>query len=347
MPRSPKHKEILLDRFEQMQKRKARPDFERICHMLHQRHGLSKSDVQEEINLLVDSEAVVTADCKRHTIYRNATKLGYVDATQGKPQPRSSFDTEGTPKKSASPAPQEGAHCYVLNMPGTPMYRKIVLDTIDHLRKHITRPDFERICHVLYQRHGLSKAEVQEELNLLVNSGAVNNVDKGNTSYRNTAKWVTTPLLDMMGKIKPCVKVNGMHECELCTADVVTFSALLLLLHLISGADFPVSKEYKRHSFRVYTDLSDEGGIAAELSCTATVNGRNGSSKAIIGGVSDFNAKCSRRAVTGGFGVSGGNRLGPRRSRHAAAWGNSSAARPAQCPPPSASAHSRETVGPS
>ncbi|XP_050024150.1 histone acetyltransferase KAT6B-like isoform X1 [Dermacentor andersoni] len=76
-------------------------------------------------------------------------------------------------------------------MPGTPKHKEIVLDTIDQLRKRKARPDFERICHMLYRRHGLSKAEVQEELDLLVDSEAVIKVDyKGNTSYRNAAKWV-------------------------------------------------------------------------------------------------------------------------------------------------------------
>ncbi|XP_075731725.1 histone acetyltransferase KAT6B-like isoform X1 [Rhipicephalus microplus] len=76
-------------------------------------------------------------------------------------------------------------------MSGMPKHKEIVLDTIDQLRKRKARPDFERICHMLYRRHGLSKAEVQEELDLLVDAEAVIKVDyKGNTSYRNAAKWV-------------------------------------------------------------------------------------------------------------------------------------------------------------
>lgn len=76
-------------------------------------------------------------------------------------------------------------------MPGTPKHKDIVLETIDQLRKRKARPDFERICHMLYRRHGLTKAEVQEELDLLVDAEAVIKVDyKGNTSYRNAAKWV-------------------------------------------------------------------------------------------------------------------------------------------------------------
>ncbi|KAK8761407.1 hypothetical protein V5799_027326 [Amblyomma americanum] len=76
-------------------------------------------------------------------------------------------------------------------MPGAPKHKEIVLETIDQLRKRKARPDFERICHMLHRRHGLTKAEVQEELDLLVDAEAVIKVDyKGNTSYRNAAKWV-------------------------------------------------------------------------------------------------------------------------------------------------------------
>ncbi|KAL3245769.1 hypothetical protein MRX96_058295 [Rhipicephalus microplus] len=154
--------------------------------------------------------------------------------------PSSSFDAECTPKKSVSPATLVGAHCYFFNVPGTPVHKEIVLDTIDQWRKSKARPGFERICHMLYQRHDLSKAVVQEELNLLVDYEAVIKVDyKDNTSYRNAAKWVTAPLLDIMGNIKSCgtshVRVDGVHECQLRTADIVIFLALLLLLHLISG----------------------------------------------------------------------------------------------------------------
>ncbi|KAH8018816.1 hypothetical protein HPB51_012320 [Rhipicephalus microplus] len=67
-------KEIVLDTINQLQKSKARSGFERICHRLCQRHDLSKADVQEELNPLVDSEAVIKRDQNGNTSYRGAAK---------------------------------------------------------------------------------------------------------------------------------------------------------------------------------------------------------------------------------------------------------------------------------
>uniref|UniRef100_A0A2R5LEF8 Putative histone acetyltransferase kat6b n=2 Tax=Ornithodoros turicata TaxID=34597 RepID=A0A2R5LEF8_9ACAR len=70
-------------------------------------------------------------------------------------------------------------------------HKDVILDTIDQLRKRKARPDLDRICHMLHRRHGLGKAEVQCELDKLVEAEIVIKVDyKGNTSYRNAAKWV-------------------------------------------------------------------------------------------------------------------------------------------------------------
>lgn len=69
----------------------------------------------------------------------------------------------------------------------------LILDAIDQLRKRKARPDLDRICHMLERRHGLKGTVVNEELAKLVSAGTVVKVDyKGNTSYRNAAKWVKT-----------------------------------------------------------------------------------------------------------------------------------------------------------
>ncbi|KAG8180165.1 hypothetical protein JTE90_002291 [Oedothorax gibbosus] len=69
----------------------------------------------------------------------------------------------------------------------------LILDAIDQLRKRKARPDLERICHMLERRHGVKGSAVNEELSRLVSEGTVIKVDyKGNTSYRNAAKWIKT-----------------------------------------------------------------------------------------------------------------------------------------------------------
>ncbi|XP_013412312.2 histone acetyltransferase KAT6B [Lingula anatina] len=65
-----------------------------------------------------------------------------------------------------------------------------ILETIDQLRKRKARPDIERICHMLQRKHGLTREEIEADLESLVEAEVVIKVDyKGSTSYRNAAKW--------------------------------------------------------------------------------------------------------------------------------------------------------------
>ena len=69
-------------------------------------------------------------------------------------------------------------------------YGDNILATIDQLRKRKSRPDLDRICHMVERHHGLSADEVRADLAQLVAEELVIKVDyKGNTSYRNAAKW--------------------------------------------------------------------------------------------------------------------------------------------------------------
>lgn len=69
-------------------------------------------------------------------------------------------------------------------------YKAFILQAIDQLRQRKARPDFERICHIVSRRQGLTVAAIETQLNKLVEEGSVAKVDyKGNTSYRNMAKW--------------------------------------------------------------------------------------------------------------------------------------------------------------
>ncbi|XP_041356602.1 histone acetyltransferase KAT6B-like isoform X2 [Gigantopelta aegis] len=65
-----------------------------------------------------------------------------------------------------------------------------ILDAIDHLRMRKARPDIHRICLMLKRKHGLPFPDTVTCLEDLVHAGTVLKVDfKGNTSYRNAAKW--------------------------------------------------------------------------------------------------------------------------------------------------------------
>ena len=73
---------------------------------------------------------------------------------------------------------------------GAKSNQEVILDTIDSLRRRKARPDLERICHMVERKYGVSAAEVECELERLVDDEVVYKVEyKGSTSYRNAAKW--------------------------------------------------------------------------------------------------------------------------------------------------------------
>ncbi|XP_064605380.1 histone acetyltransferase KAT6B-like [Liolophura sinensis] len=68
------YKDWILETIDQLRNRKARPDLERICHMVERKHGLTFSETEAELEKLVDSEIVIKVDYKGSTSYRNAAK---------------------------------------------------------------------------------------------------------------------------------------------------------------------------------------------------------------------------------------------------------------------------------
>ena len=69
-----KYKDWILETIDQLRKRKARPDLERICHMVERKHGISFEETEADLEKLVDSEIVIKVDYKGSTSYRNAAK---------------------------------------------------------------------------------------------------------------------------------------------------------------------------------------------------------------------------------------------------------------------------------
>lgn len=69
-----KHKDWILDIIDQLRKRKARPDLERITHFVERKHGLNRKETEAHLEKLVDKGIVIKVVYKRGTSYRNATK---------------------------------------------------------------------------------------------------------------------------------------------------------------------------------------------------------------------------------------------------------------------------------
>ncbi len=71
---SAKYKDWILETIDQLRKRKARPDLERICHMLERKHGISFQETEADLEKLVEAEIIIKVEYKGSTSYRNAAK---------------------------------------------------------------------------------------------------------------------------------------------------------------------------------------------------------------------------------------------------------------------------------
>ncbi|XP_075235903.1 uncharacterized protein LOC142333015 [Lycorma delicatula] len=73
-------------------------------------------------------------------------------------------------------------------------HRHRILEAIDQLRRRKARPDVNRICSFMFRRFSVSCGETKSDLQKLIDAEIVIKVDyKGNTSYRNAAKWAMLP----------------------------------------------------------------------------------------------------------------------------------------------------------
>ena len=71
---NPNVRRYILETIDQLRKRKARPDLERICHMVKRKHGLCNTETEANLDKLVDSEIVIKVNYKGNTSYRNGSK---------------------------------------------------------------------------------------------------------------------------------------------------------------------------------------------------------------------------------------------------------------------------------
>ena len=69
-----KHEDCIIETIIKLRTRKARPDVERICHLVQRKHGLSFDDTQADLQRLVNAGIVVKVDYKGSISYRIASK---------------------------------------------------------------------------------------------------------------------------------------------------------------------------------------------------------------------------------------------------------------------------------
>ena len=68
------YEEIILNTIDSLRQRKARPDFDRICHMIQRRHDIKAETTVVHLERLVTERTVIKVDYKGSTSYRNAAK---------------------------------------------------------------------------------------------------------------------------------------------------------------------------------------------------------------------------------------------------------------------------------
>ena len=68
------YEEIILNTIDNLRQRKARPDFDRICHMIQRKHDIKADATRIHLERLVNERVVIKVDYKGSTSYRNAAK---------------------------------------------------------------------------------------------------------------------------------------------------------------------------------------------------------------------------------------------------------------------------------
>ncbi|KAF2882967.1 hypothetical protein ILUMI_23195 [Ignelater luminosus] len=69
-----KYRDRILEAIDQLRRRKARPDIQRICNFLMRRHSINSNDAKADLQKCVDREIVLKVEYKGSISYRNAAK---------------------------------------------------------------------------------------------------------------------------------------------------------------------------------------------------------------------------------------------------------------------------------
>lgn len=87
-----RHKDRILEAIDQLRKRKARPDVNRICSFMFRRFAVNCMETKLDLQKLIEAEIVIKVDYKGSTSYRNASKWAMLPSYKYKKE----VDTSGT-----------------------------------------------------------------------------------------------------------------------------------------------------------------------------------------------------------------------------------------------------------
>lgn len=80
------HEEQILEAIDQLRRRKARPDADRICNYLLRKFSVDARDTIADLHRLIESEKVIQVDYKGNTSYRNASKWTRLQLYKNRPE---------------------------------------------------------------------------------------------------------------------------------------------------------------------------------------------------------------------------------------------------------------------
>ena len=80
------HEERILEAIDQLRRRKARPDADRICNYLLRKFKVDARDTIADLQRLIEAEKVILVDYKGHASYRNASKWTRLQLYKNRPE---------------------------------------------------------------------------------------------------------------------------------------------------------------------------------------------------------------------------------------------------------------------
>ncbi|XP_043671400.1 uncharacterized protein LOC122630683 isoform X1 [Vespula pensylvanica] len=81
-----RHEEQILEAIDQLRRRKARPDADRICNYLLRKFSVDVRDTIADLHRLIEAEKVIQVDYKGNTSYRNASKWSRLQLYKNRPE---------------------------------------------------------------------------------------------------------------------------------------------------------------------------------------------------------------------------------------------------------------------
>ncbi|XP_034944939.1 uncharacterized protein Lint-O [Chelonus insularis] len=165
------HEEQILEAIDQLRRRKARPDADRICNYLLRKFSVDARDTIADLHRLIEAEKVIQVDYKGNTSYRNASKWSKLQLYKNRP--------EGFVKEKLNSAMVAGAVAeLVVEEPdyldqGVPAYR-----LIEQLLDGISNPT--------------SRKMVEDFLNKEVANSNITKLANGNYSLVATSDMANT-----------------------------------------------------------------------------------------------------------------------------------------------------------